>query len=164
MNPYGATDVKFHHNPLIWFTALTSIRGTYDFEKPLELSQAITCSVFESKVSGTWLPDDRSTRNFLMGGWLLLAVIISSSSLVTSSITAAHKEARSRHQRIVWELLSVTLKSVCFCSLTFVLGSTFVEAVSRAQWTRRWRPVALLHTYGLVCEKFVKLYLTWWWA
>jgi len=70
---------------------------TYGFEKLFALSHAVTCSWLESKVSGTWLLEDRSTRNFLAGGWLLFAVIIINNSLLTSSITAQQKQDSRRH-------------------------------------------------------------------
>lgn len=121
---------------------------TYGLEKPFALSHAVTCSGFESKLSGTWLAVDRSTRNFLAGGWLLLAVIFINNSLLTSSITAAQKQDGSRLEKLSHICNSKIWFCLLFlCSLTFVFGRTLVEAVSVAQRTWRWRPVALLHTH-----------------
>lgn len=116
---------------------------TYGFEKPFALSHVATWFGFESKVSGIWLPEGRSTRNFL-GGWFLLAVIFFNNSLLTSSITAAQKQDVSRRQNNSNNLKE--LPHNFLCSLTSAFGLPFVEAVSVAQRARRWRLVALLHT------------------
>lgn len=86
---------------------------TYGFEKPLALSHAVTSSGFDSKARGTWLPDDRSTRNFLVGGWLLLAVIVINNSLLTSSITVGQKQQNKSNNlsNLVQENISVIPQS-----------------------------------------------------
>lgn len=92
---------------------------TYGLENFFALSHAVTCSGFESKLSGTWLPDGRSTRKF--GGCLLLAVIIINSSSLTWSITAAQKQDGSRRQNKSNYYISVIPRSDFFVFTHFCL-------------------------------------------
>lgn len=84
-------------------------------EKPLAVSHDLTSSGLELYVSGTWVAAGRSTRNLLAGGWLLFAVIIISSSLLTSSITETQRQHKSRSAWSTHAHMRTKVRFAYFC-------------------------------------------------
>lgn len=104
------------HWSVSWLESILDVWPTYALEIPMELSHSVTCCGVDLAVSATWLLSDRSLRcgMFFKGlaGWVLLAAILFSNSLFTSSISAScmGSMADQLPEAEVWQCVCVCLR------------------------------------------------------